>query len=130
MLCRLKPVINSSVFLSATLEAEESRRWGEHRLSKWKNTEERATLGKEFKLLGPTKASHGHTTCGSLTRREQKWCRKNNVTTSRTGKLPPEPERRDLSVHEASQGEGLVLSLHPRPAPFHLEQVKPHRGCA
>lgn len=33
-------------------------------------------------------------------------------------------------MHEASQEEGLARSLLPRPAPFHLEQVKPHRGCA
>lgn len=65
---------------------------GEHRLPQWKNTEGRAALGKEFKLLGPTKASHGHTPPGSLTRREQKWCRKNNVTTSRTEKFLPEPK--------------------------------------
>lgn len=53
---------------------------------------QRAALGKEFKLLGLTKASHGHTPSGSLTRREQTWCRK-NMTTSRIRKFLPEPKR-------------------------------------
>lgn len=86
---------------------------GEHRLPKWKNTEGRAALGKEFKLLGPAKASYGHTPSGSLTRSEQKWYRKNNVTT-RTGKFLPEPKREARPLCARRQPGG---GAGPKPPP-------------
>lgn len=45
-LCRLKPVTNSSVLLSATLEAEKSRRWGSTGFPNGKIQREGQHLGK------------------------------------------------------------------------------------
>lgn len=59
-LCRLKPVTNSSMLLSATLEATGSRRWGAQtsQMIKYRG---KGSTWERVQTSRSDKASHGHT---------------------------------------------------------------------